>query len=80
MKPFGVIVLIETFIPQSSADSLFGLLPGYWRQKDLDLRPTHCLINGEKYLLFYPDLKKNQIDLSNKFFSDGANYLAKLDS
>jgi hypothetical protein len=80
MKPFGVIVLIETFIPQSSVDSLFGLLPGYWRQKDLDLRPTHCLINGKKYLLFYPDFFKTKSIYLTNIFIDGANYLAKLDS
>jgi hypothetical protein len=50
MKNYGVVIIAETLKPQRIVDLSFGMLSGYWRQTDLDLRPRHCLIDGNKWL------------------------------
>jgi ubiquinone/menaquinone biosynthesis C-methylase UbiE len=41
----GKILMLESFIPNRTIDSIFGLLDGYWRFTDRELRPWHTLVD-----------------------------------
>jgi SAM-dependent methyltransferase len=44
-KKGGRLLLLEHFRPSRVIDSLFGLLDGYWRFTDRDLRPWHTIVD-----------------------------------
>jgi microcystin synthetase protein McyG len=50
LKPSGQIVILELTRPQRMADLTFGLLEGWWRFTDVDLRPRHPLIAANRWL------------------------------
>jgi len=49
LVPVGLLVLVELTDPQRWLDLTFGLLKGWWRFRDLDLRPDYPLLPVEKW-------------------------------
>jgi acyl transferase domain-containing protein/acyl-CoA synthetase (AMP-forming)/AMP-acid ligase II/SAM-dependent methyltransferase/acyl carrier protein len=49
LVPGGLLVLVELTDPQRWLDLTFGLLKGWWRFRDLDLRPDYPLLPVEKW-------------------------------
>ncbi len=50
LAPGGLLALVEGLARLRWVDVTFGLTEGWWRFADLDLRPRHPLLNGEKWL------------------------------
>ncbi len=49
LAPGGVLVLWEVTTPQEWLDLVFGLLEGWWRFQDYELRPDYPLLSREKW-------------------------------
>ena len=49
LAPQGLLVLIEGTGPQQWLDLIFGMIEGWWRFADKDLRPAHPLISQSKW-------------------------------
>ncbi|MGK7876651.1 MAG: SDR family NAD(P)-dependent oxidoreductase [Xenococcaceae cyanobacterium] len=49
LTPSGMLVLIEATAPQSWADLIFGLLPGWWRFTDTELRRKCPLLKSTQW-------------------------------
>lgn len=49
LRPGGKFDLIESTTVSRYMTYLVGLLPGYWRFQDLELRPNHCTMGKEKW-------------------------------
>ena len=49
LAPQGLLVLIEGTGPQQWLDLIFGMIEGWWRFADKDLRPSHPLISQSKW-------------------------------
>ena len=45
LAPGGMLVLLEVTTPQRWLDLIFGLLEGWWKFSDLDLRPDYPLLS-----------------------------------
>lgn len=50
LRPHGKLDLIESTVANRYITFLVGLLPGYWRFQDLDLRPKHCTMKKETWM------------------------------
>ncbi|CAL8085139.1 unnamed protein product [Orchesella dallaii] len=50
LKPGGHLIIGETCKPIPEADLSFGILDGYWRFIDHDIRPSHCTISADGWL------------------------------
>ncbi|CAL8118605.1 unnamed protein product [Orchesella dallaii] len=48
LRPNGCVWLEESTIPCREVTLIFGLLEGYWRYTDLDLRPNHAVVSANK--------------------------------
>ncbi|NET25423.1 type I polyketide synthase [Okeania sp. SIO1I7] len=49
LAPGGILVLWEVTAPQELLDLTFGLLEGWWRFQDYELRPDYPLLSREKW-------------------------------
>ena len=49
LTPGGLLVLLEGHTPQRWVDLIFGLLEGWWRFSDLDLRPDYPLLKVNQW-------------------------------
>ena len=49
LAPEGLLVLVEVAAPQRWADLTFGLLDGWWRFADTDLRPSYPLLSDPQW-------------------------------
>ncbi|ODM98514.1 Lovastatin diketide synthase LovF [Orchesella cincta] len=49
MKPGGLIQIVESIIAHPIITFLFGILPGYWQNDDVEFRPHHITLTGEKW-------------------------------
>jgi hypothetical protein len=49
LAPQGILILLETTIRQRGLDLIFGLLDGWWRFRDLDLRPDYPLLSAQQW-------------------------------
>jgi len=49
LAPQGIVILVETTVRQRWLDLIFGLLEGWWRFSDLDLRPDYPLLSAKKW-------------------------------
>ncbi|NEP49203.1 MAG: SDR family NAD(P)-dependent oxidoreductase [Moorea sp. SIO3C2] len=49
LAPGGILVLWEVTTPQEWLDLVFGLLEGWWRFQDYELRPDYPLLNRDKW-------------------------------
>lgn len=49
LAPRGMLVLLETTIRRRSLDLIFGLLEGWWRFTDVDLRSKYPLLSISKW-------------------------------
>ena len=49
MAPQGLLVLVEGTGPQRWLDLIFGMLEGWWRFADKELRPAHPLISQRQW-------------------------------
>ncbi|MFZ0304442.1 MAG: SDR family NAD(P)-dependent oxidoreductase [Terracidiphilus sp.] len=50
LAPNGILILVETVRPKCWADITFGLLPGWWRFADSDLRASHPLLAAQQWV------------------------------
>jgi len=50
LAPGGLLVLVEVAARQRWVDLTFGLLGGWWRFADSDLRPSYPLLSHERWL------------------------------
>ncbi len=50
LAPRGLLVLVEGTAPQQWLDLIFGMVEGWWRFADKDLRPAHPLISQSKWI------------------------------
>ena len=50
LAPSGILIVLETIHRKSWADITFGLLPGWWRFADSDLRVDHPLLSASQWL------------------------------
>jgi acyl transferase domain-containing protein len=49
LAPNGLLVLVESTVPQLWWDIVFGLTEGWWRFRDTDLRPDHPLLSAARW-------------------------------
>ncbi|NEO55705.1 MAG: SDR family NAD(P)-dependent oxidoreductase [Okeania sp. SIO3B5] len=49
LAPEGILVLLETTSRQRYLDLVFGLLEGWWRFQDVDLRPNYPLLEASQW-------------------------------
>jgi amino acid adenylation domain-containing protein len=49
LMPGGLLVLLELTRPDPWIEVIFGLLDGWWRFADQDLRPSHALLGREAW-------------------------------
>jgi len=49
LSPGGIAVLLEGTRKMACTDLIFGVTEGWWRFRDLDLRPTHPLLNEQQW-------------------------------
>ena len=49
LAPGGMLVLLEATTPQSWLDLVFGLLEGWWRFQDTELRPDYPLLSRSQW-------------------------------
>ncbi|NJO77333.1 MAG: methyltransferase [Cyanobacteria bacterium RM1_2_2] len=49
LAPGGLLILLEGVYPMRWLDLTFGLMEGWWRFDDLDLRPNYPLISVEQW-------------------------------
>ncbi|NEP60016.1 MAG: SDR family NAD(P)-dependent oxidoreductase, partial [Symploca sp. SIO2G7] len=49
LAPGGILVLLELTTPVWFADLIFGLLEGWWRFNDFELRPDYPLLDREQW-------------------------------
>ncbi|MFB2976226.1 SDR family NAD(P)-dependent oxidoreductase [Microseira sp. BLCC-F43] len=77
LAPQGILILLETTIRQRGLDLIFGLLEGWWRFRDLDLRPDYPLLSAQKWqqllqksgfqqTVSIPELQENHVALSRQ--------------
>lgn len=45
LKPSGILDIIEQTKVERINTFIFGLLDGFWRFEDLDIRPNHCIMS-----------------------------------
>ncbi len=50
LAPGGLLAIVEQLARRRWVDVTFGLTEGWWRFADLDLRPTHPLLDGKQWL------------------------------
>ena len=49
LAPGGMLLFLETTAPERWLDLTFGLLDGWWRFRDTDLRPAYPLLNESQW-------------------------------
>ncbi|HAO23294.1 MAG TPA: hypothetical protein DCQ37_24325, partial [Desulfobacteraceae bacterium] len=49
LRPGGVLILLEGTAPRLWLDLIFGLIDGWWKFSDYDLRPSHPLLSVSKW-------------------------------
>ncbi|GET41347.1 amino acid adenylation domain-containing protein [Microseira wollei NIES-4236] len=49
LSPSGMLVLLETTVPQRWLDLTFGLTEGWWKFSDRDLRPSYPLLSTAQW-------------------------------
>ena len=50
LRPGGLLALVELTRRPLWSDLVFGLLDGWWRFSDLDVRPSHALLDAPRWL------------------------------
>ncbi|NET69000.1 MAG: SDR family NAD(P)-dependent oxidoreductase, partial [Moorea sp. SIO1G6] len=49
LAPGGILVLLEATTRQGWVDLIFGLLEGWWKFRDLEIRPDYPLLGGSQW-------------------------------
>ncbi len=49
LAPQGLLVLLEVTAPERWLDLIFGMVEGWWKFADKDLRPAHPLISQRQW-------------------------------
>lgn len=49
LRPGGLLVLLEATTPRRWVTLSFGMLEGWWKFRDFDLRPNHPLLSASKW-------------------------------
>ncbi|MEM6279898.1 MAG: SDR family NAD(P)-dependent oxidoreductase, partial [Verrucomicrobiota bacterium] len=62
LAPDGVLMFLEVTWRRAALDNVFGLLPGWWRFKDTDLRKDSALLSREAWVDFLSDLGYRGVD------------------
>src|SRR5262249_34488176 len=50
LAPGGLLLLLEGTTPRRWLDLVFGLTAGWWRFRDVDVRPAHPLLSGPQWV------------------------------
>ncbi|QWR76993.1 SDR family NAD(P)-dependent oxidoreductase [Candidatus Magnetomonas plexicatena] len=66
LSPGGILIAVEGVAKRRWIDLIFGLIEGWWRFDDFDLRPSHPLISKEQW----------ETTLIECGFKDAATYAA----
>lgn len=56
LAPDGILMFLEVTWRRAALDNVFGLLPGWWRFKDIDLRKDSALLSREQWEELLTDL------------------------
>ncbi|MGK7876650.1 MAG: SDR family NAD(P)-dependent oxidoreductase [Xenococcaceae cyanobacterium] len=56
LAPGGMLVLLEGTAPLGWVDLIFGLLYGWWRFADIELRPNYPLLNESQWQKLLPEV------------------------
>ena len=57
LAPNGVMILLEMIAAQRDVDLVFGLMEGWWRFADRDLRPRYPLLPSSRWVALLDELK-----------------------
>jgi NAD(P)-dependent dehydrogenase (short-subunit alcohol dehydrogenase family)/SAM-dependent methyltransferase/acyl carrier protein len=71
LAPGGVFVLLEGTGRIRFIDLIFGLTEGWWRFKDLDLRPSHPLLAADKWAALLKEIGFAEAAALAKRFEEG---------
>ncbi|NEQ95286.1 MAG: SDR family NAD(P)-dependent oxidoreductase [Cyanothece sp. SIO2G6] len=63
LAPGGILVMLEGTMPQRWLDLIFGLLEGWWRFEDVDLRPNYPLLNGQTWTQLLTQTGFEQVEI-----------------
>ena len=74
LAPQGLLVLVEGTGPQQWLDLIFGMIEGWWKFTDHDLRPAHALISQSEWLRL---LKREGFELPAAFPDENEESLIK---
>ncbi|MEO0414524.1 MAG: zinc-binding dehydrogenase, partial [Verrucomicrobiota bacterium] len=55
LAPNGILMFVEVTWRRAPLDNVFGLLPGWWRFTDYDLRPTSALLSRDQWYRLLDD-------------------------
>lgn len=62
LAPNGILMFLEVTWRRAALDNVFGLLPGWWRFKDTDLRKDSALLSREEWISFLTGLGYRGVD------------------
>ena len=62
LAPGGILLIVELVRTTRLADMVFGLLEGWWKFSDFDLRPNHPLLSLPKWQSLLKELKFSEIN------------------
>lgn len=62
LAPDGILMFLEVTWRRAALDNVFGLLPGWWRFKDTDLRKDSALLSREEWEAFLKELGYRGVD------------------
>ncbi len=62
LAPDGLLMFLEVTWRRAALDNVFGLLPGWWRFKDTDLRKDSALLSRGEWEAFLTDLGYRGVD------------------
>ncbi|MCS6806446.1 MAG: SDR family NAD(P)-dependent oxidoreductase [Blastocatellia bacterium] len=56
LAPGGLFICLEVDIPVRWADLVFGLMEGWWRFTDTDLRPSYALLTRQRWIALFEEM------------------------
>ncbi len=69
----GLLLLIEATAPRAWMDLTFGLTEGWWRFTDTHLRPTHPLLNADRWTEVLHKSGFSQLEVVGASYSRGTD-------
>jgi malonyl CoA-acyl carrier protein transacylase len=72
LRPGGVLILLEGIAPRLWLDLIFGLIDGWWKFSDYDLRPSHPLLSVAKWQQILSDVGFEDTVIQSPYRDKGA--------